>query len=295
MTQVTITNCPICKSTNLKQIRTIKDLSISKEDFHLSQCENCKFLFTNPQPSPDDLWRYYESEDYVSHNKTTKGFIHFWYRQIQKLNLSLKLKAIKPHVPRGTWLDYGAGAGDFVKYVRANGLSIEGLEPSETARKTARDHSIELKETTYLSSITHESIACVTLWHVLEHITNFTEVLTNLSRLLVPEGVLAIAVPNYLSLDAKHYGDGWAAYDVPRHLWHFTEKDILKISESLQLQLVDKKGMIFDSVYVSLLSEKYKNGSNISGIVNGLKSNVAAMKKTSPFSSQIYILKKKAI
>jgi len=295
MHQVTLSHCPICKSSDISQTHTIKDNSISQEVFHLSKCNQCGFLFTNPQPTPDSLWKYYESEDYVSHSKTTKGFINFWYRQVQQLNLSLKFNAIKSHAPRGTWLDYGAGAGDYVKYIRSRDIAIEGFEPSEAARKTAQDNGVILKETSHLSETPDNSVACISLWHVLEHIPNFTEVIQDLGKLVKQDGILVIAVPNYLSLDGQKYAENWAAYDVPRHLWHFTEKNIKSLANQINFSHVDTSGMIFDSYYVSLLSEKYQNGSKLSGILNGFKSNLSARKKSTPFSSQIYILKKKAI
>ncbi|HKK40252.1 MAG TPA: class I SAM-dependent methyltransferase, partial [Cryomorphaceae bacterium] len=265
MSQITLSNCPICQCDDLLQKGPIHDRSISQESFQLSQCQDCGFLFTNPQPSPDDLWKYYESEKYVSHSKTTKGFINFWYRQVQRLNLKLKLKAIHSFVPRGTWLDYGAGAGDFIKYIRNHQLDIIGFEPSKTARTTAKKYGIELRPTTEISRVRKKSIACITLWHVLEHIPNFQEILENLSDLLMSEGILVIAVPNHQSLDAQIYGENWAALDVPRHLWHFSAKDIEAIAKSLSLELLATKAMIFDSTYVSLLSEKYQNGSKMAG------------------------------
>jgi len=295
MSEIAITHCPICNSTNLRRKWSVKDESISKETFRLSQCESCSFLFTNPQPSSQDLWKYYQSEDYVSHSKSTKGFINYWYRKIQKLNLSLKFKAIKSYVPRGTWLDYGAGAGDFVKYIKSKGIKIDGLEPSETARKTAASHSICLDDPSAIQHIPNNSIACITLWHVLEHISDFYNILQKLTALLKPDGILVIAVPNYLSLDGQKYAENWAALDVPRHLWHFTQHDIAHIAESLNLDLVKTSGMVFDSFYVSLLSEKYLHGSKMNGLFNGLQSNLSAWKNKTPYSSQIYILKKKAL
>ena len=295
MHQVTLSHCPICKSSDIGQTHTIKDNSISQEVFHLTKCNRCGFLFTNPQPTPDSLWKYYESADYVSHSKTTKGFINFWYRRVQQLNLSLKFKAIKHHVPRGTWIDYGAGAGDYVKYISSKNITIEGFEPSETARDTAASNSVILKDTSHLSEIEENTIACISLWHVLEHIPDFTDILQDLGKLVKEDGIVVIAVPNYLSLDGQKYGELWAAYDVPRHLWHFTENDIIRLANQMNFSLIDIKGMIFDSYYVSLLSEKYQKGSKVKGILNGLKSNHSAWKKSTPYSSQIYILKKKAI
>jgi SAM-dependent methyltransferase len=238
------------------------------------------------------LWKYYESEEYVSHSKTTKGFIHYWYRQFQNLNLQLKFNAIRPIVPRGTWLDYGAGGGDFVRFINRKNISIIGIEPSQTARLSAANDGIELHEMSYLNTIGDSSLACITMWHVLEHISDFRDVLNTLNSKLIEGGLLIIAVPNPHSMDAKHYDEKWAAYDVPRHLWHFSEMDIQSLSDQLNLEVIRIKGMPLDSTYVSLLSEKYSNGSKLSGIIQGLRSNLMALFKKRPYSSQIYILRK---
>ncbi|MCH2214169.1 MAG: class I SAM-dependent methyltransferase [Flavobacteriales bacterium] len=284
--------CPICSSGELSHHSEVIDHSISKEKFTLSQCLNCDFLFTNPQPKAGDLWKYYESVDYVSHSKTSQGFINYWYRRVQKLNLQLKYNALKYYVPRGTWLDYGAGGGDFVRFISQKRINIIGLEPSETARINAHKDGIKLKPTEYLNSIENESLACITLWHVLEHIHNFQEVVTSLLYKLQSGGLLVFALPNHLSYDSQIYGANWAALDVPRHLWHFTQTDIQNIATQHSLTLVKTKGMLFDSFYVSLLSEKYQSGSKIKGFWNGLVSNLKASKEQNPFSSQIYVLRK---
>lgn len=292
MSQKNIISCPICSGTSLQTKSKVKDHSISKEIFELTECQNCGFLFTNPQPSGEQLWKYYESENYVSHSKTSKGFINYWYKQLQGLNLKLKFDVVKKYVPRGTWIDYGAGAGDFVKYVKQHKIEVIGLEPNEKARKTAREQNVDLLEPDSIDNIKAGSISCITLWHVLEHIPDFSEVLTQLSALLKENGILVLALPNYKSRDAQKYQEDWAAFDVPRHLWHFTEKDIRNLADQKDLNLIHIQGMVFDSFYVSLLSEKYIGGSKLSGIRSGLLSNLSAAKKSSPYSSQIYILRK---
>ncbi|MEM9051986.1 MAG: class I SAM-dependent methyltransferase, partial [Bacteroidota bacterium] len=278
-----INDCPICSSSELSHHSNVTDHSISKENFRLTQCNNCGFLFTNPQPKAVDLWKYYESEDYVSHSKTSKGFINYWYRRVQRLNLQLKYNALKSHVPRGTWLDYGAGGGDFVNFISQKDIEIIGLEPSETARHAAQKDGITLREVDDLNSLENESFACITLWHVLEHIHNFQEVISSLVSKLLKGGILVFALPNHLSYDSKIYGPRWAALDVPRHLWHFTETDIHNVASQHSLELISTKGMIFDSFYVSLLSEKYQSGSKLRAIYNGLISNMKASKKQLPY------------
>jgi len=289
---IQIRECPICASKDLVHHSTVKDHSVSQLDFQLDQCHNCSFLFTNPQPAADDLWKYYESEDYVSHTKTTKGFIHYWYRKVQSINLSLKYNALKNHVPRGTWLDYGAGGGDFVRFIQEKNHDIIGLEPSEVARKSAARDGIELNNMSFLKNIDDASLACITMWHVLEHISDLRIVISELCEKLEKNGILVIAVPNHKSADAQHYKEKWAALDVPRHLWHFTQRNLTDLASTFNLELIEVKGMPFDSTYVSLLSEKYSNGSKISCIYHGLRSNLIALFGSKPYSSQIYIFRK---
>jgi hypothetical protein len=110
--------------------------------------------------------------------------------------------------------------------------------------------------------------------------------------LLKPSGTLIVAVPNFKSFDAKHYGSFWAAYDVPIHFWHFSKKAIKMLFEKEGIQLEKVLPMKFDSFYVSLLSEKYKHGKMnfVKAFFVGLQSNIKA-KQNSEYSSHIYVLK----
>ena len=129
---------------------------------------------------------------------------------------------------------------------------------------------------------------------MLEHVHKLHEYLDAFYNLLLPGGALIIAVPNYTSYDAKAYGENWAAYDVPRHLYHFSPKSMWQFLQSHKFELVNKKPMWFDSYYVSLLSEKHLSGkSNFArAFYNGALSNFKATGKPSNCSSIIYIAKK---
>ncbi|MCY1240886.1 Methyltransferase domain protein [compost metagenome] len=130
------------------------------------------------------------------------------------------------------------------------------------------------------------------MWHVLEHVPNLEDQIKELKRLLKPNGSIIIAVPNFKSYDANHYKEFWAAYDVPRHLWHFSKTAIHKLFQKENIELVKILPMKFDSFYVSLLSEKYKTGKMnfVKAFFVGLKSNWKA-KRNFEYSSHIYVLK----
>jgi SAM-dependent methyltransferase len=286
-----ITNCPVCKGTDFAPFLTCKDYTVSQESFNIVSCKACNFKFTNPRPTDSEIGKYYKSEDYVSHSDTKKGLINRLYHMVRTRTLKQKLGLISSYVSRGTILDYGCGTGMFLKTCADAGWKSFGFEPDSDARKVAEGKGLTVansKET--LSSNKYDIIS---LWHVLEHVTDLDPTLEFFSKTITDNGRLIIAVPNYTSADAKHYKEFWAGYDVPRHIYHFEINTLKKLLGNYGFSLEETKPMKFDSYYVSMLSEKYKTGSMnyFTAFLNGLKSNLAA-KDSSQYSSVIYIFKK---
>lgn len=268
-----------------------KDYLISGSEFQLVHDPILDMLKTTPQPKLEDLSKYYESEDYISHTDNNKGIFAYLYQSVKKWSLQKKAKLIfRENGTLGSLLDVGAGTGDFLKIAKDKGWLVQGMEPNEKAKKLAVEKGVTLKPS--LLDFEDQNFDVVTMWHVLEHVPNLEETIQKLGALVKPGGVLIIAVPNFKSYDAKYYGKFWAAFDVPRHLWHFSKKSLeLLFAEEFNLQKV--KPMIFDSFYVSLLSEKYKNETKFSlkALMVGLKSNLKAI-STKEYSSHIYCFKK---
>lgn len=261
------------------------------EPFVLQHDESRDMLITDPQPNIETLSKYYESNEYISHTDTNKGFVSSLYQFVKKYSLSKKLQLITSlNKGSGNLLDIGAGTGDFLKLAKEYKWNVTGVEINEGARKLAKEKGITLAET--ITEVASQQFDVVTLWHVLEHLPNLEATIEQLEKLVRPGGTLIIAVPNFKSYDAKHYKQFWAAYDTPRHLWHFSRKS-MKSLFSKEMELKKVKPMIFDSFYVSLLSEKYKSGLTFSlrGLLIGLWSNIAAM-NTKEHSSLIYCYKK---
>lgn len=278
-------------SKNLTNFLTVKDNSVSKETFELLYDESLDMLITSPQPDENNLGRYYQSEDYISHTDGKRSLFEKAYHFIKNIALKNKLSLINDlQKVKGNLLDIGAGTGDFLLVAKQNGWNAIGIEPSEKAKSIAQQKGVELKST--LTEFQDHSFDVITMWHVLEHVPNLENQIKELKRLLKPNGSILIAVPNFKSFDADYYKEFWAAYDVPRHLWHFSKTAIQKLflAENLELQKV--LPMKFDSFYVSLLSEKYKTGkmNYIKAFFIGLRSNVKA-KKSLEYSSHIYVMK----
>lgn len=288
----------MCDSKSIGSHMAVKDHSISKEVFDLWQCGACQFVFTQNPPSPEDCGRYYESEEYISHSDTRTSLRDRLYHRARDYMLERKWKIIQTHTAQkknGALLDMGSGTGYFLNHIQRKGWSIDGVEMSDTARAHGvKNFGIKARQPDELWTL-NESYDVITLWHVLEHLYDFHKYVARFKDLLNPNGLLVIAVPNRQSRDAQHYGPDWAAYDVPRHLWHFTPNDLAYIAEKHEFQLIKKYPMPLDAFYVSMLSEQYRKGAAlIGGSIRGMLSNIYAWNQSDRSSSVIYVLRKEA-
>jgi 2-polyprenyl-3-methyl-5-hydroxy-6-metoxy-1,4-benzoquinol methylase len=283
-------SCVVCGNTALFETLICPDHFLSKELFALFLCKNCLTLSTWPQPSPDKIFSYYSSEEYVSHNDSKKGFVNQLYHLVKSGALKNKVKLVQSYLGNNALLDYGCGTGDFVAACAASNISVKGVEPDSGARLVAQNKGLNIIEP---GSINHTKtrFGVITMWHVLEHTYSPVNTINQLKSLLAEDGRLIVAVPNYKAYDAAFYKSFWAAYDVPRHLFHFAPQSITAICKATGMTLDKTLPMYYDSFYVSMLSEKYKNGSMVTGVLNGAISNLKAL-KTNNYSSLIYILKK---
>ncbi|GAA0714172.1 class I SAM-dependent methyltransferase [Aquimarina litoralis] len=268
-----------------------KDYTVSGELFKLYKDEKYDMLVTVPKPSEDVLGRYYESDDYISHTDSKRTFFEKLYHLVKSYSLRKKVRLITElNNQPGTLLDIGAGTGDFLMQAKKQRWDTVGVEPNDQAKKQAKSKGILLEATT--ANLSSNNFDVITMWHVLEHVPNLSAQIKELKRLLKPNGYLIIAVPNFKSYDAQYYNCHWAAYDVPRHLWHFSENAIENLFQEEKIKLQKTLPLLFDSFYVSLLSEKYKNGKMnfIRAIRRGFVSNLKA-RRSKQYSSHIYVLK----
>jgi 2-polyprenyl-3-methyl-5-hydroxy-6-metoxy-1,4-benzoquinol methylase len=266
-----------------------KDYFLTQEEFELKYDPAFEMLITHPQPN--NLSKYYQSTSYISHTDDNDTFIDKIYHYIKKYSLRKKVQLINSlDVPTKTVLDIGAGTGDFLLEASKQNWLTNGVEPNEQARTKAHSKGIPLE--TSLTKI-QEKQHVITLWHVLEHLPKLEQQIIDITNILESGGYLIIAVPNYKSHDAKKYKTHWAAYDTPRHLWHFSRTSISLLFEPKGYTVKKTLPMCFDSFYVSLLSEKYKHGKAkyMNAFFTGLYSNIKA-RFNGQYSSLIYILKK---
>ncbi|HUB61510.1 MAG TPA: class I SAM-dependent methyltransferase [Puia sp.] len=286
--------CPACGSDELKPVLNAVDYTVSHEQFAIWQCQRCSLRFTQDVPNAGAIGPYYHSEDYISHSNTTKGLVNRLYHLVRRQTLSDKRRLIQSTTRRkqGKLLDIGAGTGAFAGYMQQRGWEVTGLEPEAAAREVAlADHGVRLLGMDQLDVLPGESYDAITLWHVLEHVHELHPCLDRLRALVSKGGRIFIAVPNYTSYDAEVYGGAWAAYDVPRHLYHFSPDAMEQLLIRHGLQLHYSQPMWYDSFYISMMSEKYRNGkSNMpAAMFRGMVSNLKAFVDKSKCSSLIYV------
>lgn len=270
----------------------IIDHFLSKEQFTLEKTEVDGVLRTSPLPV--DLDRYYDSKNYISHHQDKGGLKECIFKIFQNFNLNYKKNILLSLLPQyGAILDYGCGAGEFLKYIE-NDFETTGFEPNENARSAAQKKTSKTNIIKNLDEIIDGSCDAITMWHVFEHIENQQQLLNKFYNKLKINGLLIIAVPNFTSYDAKYYKEHWAAYDVPRHLFHYSKNGMLNSFKNSSWQIIDMKPLLLDSYYISILSEKYRKNPLfwLKGPIIGAISNFKAS-KTGDFSSLIFILRKK--
>jgi ubiquinone/menaquinone biosynthesis C-methylase UbiE len=269
----------------------VEDYTVSHQKFDLQYDSRFDLLHTFPQPPASELGKYYESDDYISHTDSKRSWFEKAYHMVKKRALNQKVQLLEKHQPnKGNLLDMGCGTGDFLQVAQQAGWQVQGIEPNEKAQKIAASKGATLISGTPAAA--DQTFDAITLWHVLEHLPNLELQIKELKRILKPTGTLLIAVPNYKSFDAGYYKQFWAAYDVPRHLWHFSKTSIDRLVEQEGMKVVSVRPMKFDSFYVSLLSEKYKTGkmNYVNAFFVGLYSNWKGS-QTKEYSSHIYVIK----
>ena len=297
MGSINITECPVCGGSQFSDFLTCTDHFVSGEEFVIRKCEGCGFKLTADAPDEDSISPYYQSEEYVSHSDTSKGLVNRAYHVARNIMLGQKRKitARAARIKSGKLLDIGAGTGYFASYMEKHGWQVAGTEKSGEARQFAHNEfGLELHPTEQLFSFSAESFDIVTMWHVLEHIHALKKNISELNRVLKPNGCLFIAIPNHTSYDAKHYKKFWAAYDVPRHIWHFAPPQLQALFEKSGFRLIKKYRLPLDSFYISIVSEKYKKSSLpfLKGVWHGKISWLESLMNRNRCSSVIYALRK---
>jgi SAM-dependent methyltransferase len=289
------TKCPLCSSAGIAPFLECADHFLTEEKFELARCSDCGFVFTLNYPDEVEISRYYESPEYISHNDSTGGLAAKMYRFARKFMLKKKMRMVRmaSGISKGSLLDIGSGTGHFLETMSKGGWSTKGIEINWNAREYSKsEFGLDVISPDEISSLPPASFDVITLWHVLEHFQDPFGYASEISRLLKPDGVCLIALPNCDSSDAIHYREFWAAYDVPRHLWHFTPESFGVFAERSGFKIKSLDSLPLDVFYISILSERYRNPKFhlIKGLFTGLRLSIRSAGKKKKASSLVYTI-----
>lgn len=291
----TLHECPGCGHKHIKFRYLVRDHFQSGEDFRISACYSCGLLFTSPRPSAIEAGKYYQSEEYISHSNKTRGLFASLYQFARKQNLKWKRNHVSAYSTPGSIIDIGCGTGEFLAIMKSSGYQTIGIEPDEGARNLAiQNHGLDIRTEEALTDLPDASQDVVSLWHVLEHVHELRKRISEIHRLLKDGAYAFIALPNPSSYDAEYYKEYWAAWDVPRHLYHFNASTVIELFSQNGLTYIDSFPMKFDAYYVGMLSEKYRGTSlgPVRGLFRGIISNIKAGKNKQAYSSTLYLFRK---
>ena len=290
-----INKCPICNSTEIIPYFSTRDYFFTNEEFSISKCNSCNFIFTNPVPAKEEIAKYYNTDKYISHDTNSNGLLGKLYNTIRDFNLKNKYSIIKKYIQQGSALDIGSGTGEFLNFLKNKNWKTHGIEPEKKAREFAiNKYKLEIFDENKLNQLNKNEFDLISMWHVLEHVYEINERLQIIHSLLKDDGIFINALPMIDSLDSLRFGKYWAGLDVPRHLHHFSHDTFQLLANNCGFELIDKYPLKFDSYYVSYLSHKALNNSLalIRGLADGCISNMKADSKRN-YSSMIFVLRKK--
>ena len=289
-----LSTCPSCGGTKLTESLQAKDYTVSQQTFQIQSCQDCQLLFTNPRPEAEQAGYFYQSDTYISHSNTNEGIVNKLYHAVRNITLRQKTNWIQAEQKGAkSILDIGCGNGHFLHACQQSGWNITGMELDPETAKRAENLVGQAIHPNLASIKQAEPFQVISLWHVLEHVYEIHAYFEFFKHHLAKDGTLLLALPNSKSFDAHYFKEFWAAYDVPRHIYHFNPLTIKHIAAQYGFKLVKQRGQIFDSFYISLLSHTYQAGKKklIASFFVGLWSNILAWTKTGNYSSNLYMFK----
>ncbi len=290
--------CPLCGASGQIPYAGCTDYTVSKEHYTLMRCPSCGMVYTLDPPSQDKMAQYDKLGLKLKLGDSPSGLIGKLYYRVRSYMLGRKAHIVESQSYRtaGTLLNYGAKTGFFSHRMERRGWKVISVEKYHEERQFSLEmfhhRMIDLNEMDKLRPGTFDVI---TLWHVFEHNPHPDKLLDRFYDLLRPGGILVMACPNICSTDAMHYGPYWAAYDVPRHLWHFSPTSLCNLVHKHGFTLMHHESMPFDSFYISILSEKQMRHklAFIRGFLYGLHSWLVSLSKRGKSSSLVYVFRKR--
>jgi len=281
--EMELTDCLSCGANDSDTVIVASDpVTGLGGNFRVVRCRGCDLVYTNPRPTqacigqfyPDDYLPYAsrdEKNDLLTRFKrkceravleqfygypASSNSLSRFYATLGKLLIrrSRQRQSWIPYRSPGRLLDFGCGAGYFLKEMKGFGWDVQGLDFSpEVAQKVFEESKIKVHVGTLPHpEVKEDSFDAVTMWNSLEHVYDPRQTIAEAGRLLRQRGVLVIGVPNFDSWGYETFQQDWQGLELPRHLTHFTPETLQKMVEdrgfrTLELNHIARVGWIRSS------------------------------------------------
>jgi 2-polyprenyl-3-methyl-5-hydroxy-6-metoxy-1,4-benzoquinol methylase len=233
--------CTLCGTTDSKIYQQLND-RFTGDSFQLHLCNNCGLIYLNPRPTPDEINRYYPT-GYEPHHTANTSTDQWHKKRMHQIQLHY-VETKRPQ--KGTLLDIGCATGDFLKEAKDNEWYVQGIEMIPEAAQVARNQYNLPILTGAVESIPLpvNKFDVITLWDVVEHLTQPAEVFNRCFQALKPDGWLIFAIPNLSSFDRFLFGNSWVGWEAPRHYYFFTEQTLSQMMHKTGFKLIDTKCLV---------------------------------------------------
>ena len=225
--------CNLCKSDSPHLLFQLPDLLLGREEglSTLVRCRVCGLIYQNPRPTPSEMPAHYppEYESYVNPGEGRE--VAPLLQQAYRYGMDKRCRYVTRVKSGGRILDVGCATGLFLLNMRRQpGWEVHGVEISPHAAAIARQQGLDvftgdLEEAQFAGA----SFDVITMWDVFEHLHDPAASLAEIRRVLKPDGLLVLRVPNEGSWDARIFGRYWAGYDAPRHLYIFDRRTLTEM------------------------------------------------------------------
>lgn len=289
--------CPLCGAIETVPYATCSDHASSRLQYLLLRCPACGVVFTDNHPEEDEMEQFETLDSQIRRADSPEGITERLYRHVRRRMLRRKAGLVvrQSYRDSGTLLNYGAKRGFFSDHMERKGWKVTSVDRHHENRQFSLEHfHHRMSGMQEMSDFTPETFDVITLWHVFEHENEPERLLDTFHRILRPGGILVMSCPNICSTDAMHYGPYWAAYDVPRHLWHFNPVSLNRLVHRHGFTLMHHEKMPYDCFYISIMSEQYMMHrlAFLRGMAYGLHSWLVSLTRRGRSSSIVYVFRK---